>query len=169
MSLINQMLQDLEQRRADGGATVTKVRAVARPAGASAMGWGALGLILLMIAAGVGYWFAAYRPGLPHTPVPAAQVVAAPVPVPAPVTAPEPASPSMPSVLQLASELSQLPRDPAPQVVREAPPPRAPEKSPAETPRPVKVVEAPPAPTRVERDIKQTSPQQRAENAYRGA
>lgn len=170
MSLINQMLQELEQRRADGGTPAAQVRAVSRQSRPNAMLRGAV-VALVIAAAGGGYWLASRQPGhamnTPAPTPPAMPPVVAPVPVAE--SAPEPLS----SVLQMDSELSRLPIPVEQPVKPMLPPVRAslPEAKPTPPPaadKPAKATEAL-VPAGFNKEIKQTSPQQRAENAYRQA
>ncbi len=172
MSLINQMLQELDQRRADGGIPAAQVRAVSRqPRTKVTLHWVAMALVVVIAAAGGGYWFANRQPGnAPGVPAPTPQVIApaaAPVAAPAPVTEPAPTTPA--SVLQMDLELTQLPIPIEKPATLAPPPPRAaiPAAIPA-PPKPAKATEAAP-PMGINKEIKQTSPQQRAENAYRQA
>lgn len=105
MSLINKMLQDLEQRRADatvGGAFADQVRvASAAPGGIHAAWWCALGLAAVL--AGVMAWFWLGQ----RAPV----AVTAAVPPPVPLTLPPAPALAMPS-----------PRDPAQDILMAEPP-----------------------------------------------
>ncbi|MFA5241510.1 MAG: tetratricopeptide repeat protein [Sulfuricella sp.] len=180
MSLINQMLQDLEQRKADGAATAAQVRAVGRPARSSFAPWGWL-LFMLLAAAGGAYWIF----GMPAdksiqpAPLPALESVpeiATPQPVPQPDYAP--------SVLQATSELSLLPSTapaepetraaasavapPAKAEVLPAPVVEKPQPVVAEIKKPALTVE-PSQAAGINKEVRQPNPQQRAENAYRQA
>ena len=172
MSLINQMLQELEQRRADGGMAAAQVRAVSRQARPNAAArWVVLAMLVVVAAAGGGYWLANRQAGNISVPPPA--LVAA-VPAPMPVVEPAP----LPSVLQLASDLGQLPqpvekqvnpvRPPVTEAMPAPPIVDKPLKSAMEAAKPAKVAEALP-PAGINKEIKQISPLQRAENAYRQA
>jgi len=166
MSVINQMLQELEQRRADTGNSAAQVRAVAGQRRSQSNKWVALALGTAAIAGALGYWIYDRQDTklLAPSPVP---VLAQPVES---LQQPE----KMPQVLQLAGELSQLPtvietraKQPAFRVqeAEKAPVAQAMESSPSpvvETPKPERPVE-------INKEIKQASPQQRAENAYRQA
>lgn len=181
MSLINQMLQDLEQRRAEGGTPAAQVRAVPRREPKNSIfRWVVLLLLAGATLGGGGYWLAGSKSGKT---LPSPQTAPAPqTGVPTVVAAPaaEPASP--PSVLQLASELSELPAEPAqrgkPITTKTGDAPQTPaavERIAKAVPEPAKP--APPVAvkgksaetvaTDISKDIKQVSPQQRAENAYR--
>lgn len=179
MSLINQMLQDLEQRRAEGGTPAAQVRAVPRQEPASAMlRWAVLALLVAVALGAGGYWLLGGQGGKPiPSPQPAAPLA---VPAAAPALPMEPTP--QPSVLQLAVELGELPEDPAqpatpvgrktpeaPQVQAVAEKPAKPAAEIAKTaPLPVpKGKAAEGAAVDIAKDIKQVSPQQRAENAYR--
>lgn len=180
MSLINQMLQDLEQRRAEGGTPAAQVRAVPRREPANAIfRWAVLLLLAGAALGGGGYWLVGSKsaktlPSPQPAPAPAPQVgvpaiVAAPVAMPAP------------SVLRLASELSELPAEPEqrkPIATKTGDAPQTPaavERIAKAAPEPAKP--APPVAVKgkspetvaadISKDIKQVSPQQRAENAYR--
>lgn len=166
MSVINQMLQELEQRRAVAGTSAAQVRAVASQKRRKSAPWVVLALGASAIAAVLGYWIYGHL---------AVKVIApSPVVVSAPPVAPPQQPVQMPQVLHLAGELGRLPpvietpaSQPAPraQAAEKALLAPAVESSPSpvvETPKPVRPVE-------VSKEIKQTSPQQRAENAYRQA
>ncbi len=175
MSLINQMLQDLEQRKADGNATAAQVRAVPKPDGPSLVRWGGLLSILLALTAAGAYWIYGMSANNSSQPVPLPEA-AAPKP---------PARPGhAPSVLQLAPELGFLPpalpgalktERSSPAVTR----PEKPEDIPPlvnEKPQPVveeikkpAVPSEPLQPAGINKEIRQLTPQQRAENAYRQA
>lgn len=178
MSVINQMLQELEQRRADGGAAAAQVRAVRRHDGFSAARWAVLAAVLVAAAGGF-YWVAGGHEGKIFSPSPSSVAVpplppaAAPLPAQAP-----PQSEVMPQVLQLAGELGRLPepaRKNAPErlpAVPEAASPAAVENP----PKPVVPIQKQPvsdaatlSPAAINKEIRQLSPQQRAENAYRQA
>lgn len=166
MSVINQMLQELEQRRVDTGTSAAQVRAVAGQRRGKSAKWVVLILGAAAIAAALGYWISGR------------QDTKAPAPLPVPVLA-QPSEPlqqleKMPQVLQLADELRRLPAVIGTPASQPAPRAQAAEKallapivesSPSpvvETPKPIRPVE-------INKEIKQTSPQQRAENAYRQA
>ena len=181
MSLINQMLQDLEQRKLNEGATAAQIRAVGKPGGWSARSWGWLFFILLAVAAGTAFWFFGVPAEQAMQPTPSPAIVSAP-----PVEAPEPVPQieETPSVMQLASELSFMPSSlPAGQEIKVAPPavlaPVKQEASPspalekpqpvvAEIKRPAVAVE-PPQAADISKEIRQLNPHQRAENLYRQA
>lgn len=181
MSLINQMLQDLEQRKADGGATAAQVRAVARQGKPSFSSWGWVLFILLAGGVGIAYWIIGMpiETSIQQTPAPVTVKVPQ-IPTPAPATQPV----NTPSVLQLASDLSFLPSPPfaAPEVKTSTPtmvqpvkqeplPTAAAEKSPpalAEAKKPAVATETPQAPG-FNKEIRQPTPHQRAETAYRQA
>ena len=124
MSLLNQVLRDLDQRQAPGAPAVAKAaapRALAPSAGQRAMRWG-LGLVATLAAIAVGGWaqgsirwpakaadtpvavapVAAPRPVTPAPALPAPAPVAA-VPTPAAAT-PEPSTvaPAAPAAVQVA-------------------------------------------------------------------
>lgn len=174
MSVINQMLQELEQRRADAGTSAAQVRAVAGQRRRKSAQWVVLAVSAVAIVAALGYWFL----GRQEIKMPAPLPVQVSVPPEAPQQQPE----KMPQVLQLAGELGHLPAVIVPPSSQPAPSPRpqatetalvAPvvESSPmpaAETSKPAKAAE-PRQPVEINKEVKQTSPQQRAENAYRMA
>lgn len=161
MSIINQMLQELEQRHAKEEAGAARVRAV-RPVARSNMAvwWLGVALLMLLAAAG-GYWLLVDR---------ADGRLAAPLPAVTPVSTPLPPSrpAAPPSALQMDADINlalvQQPVEPARQatVTTEAPraiePPKAAKKSPE-----------PPPVAEIGKEIKQLSPRQRADNAYRQA
>jgi MSHA biogenesis protein MshN len=217
MSLINKMLQDLEERRSEGEVVLGlqgQLRAVPEQRRAH-RAWWIVSVLLAMVAVGLGSWFwgrqtapaavqpqAALalkmdpdldvRPPKPITtqaaaPAPAAPVAPAPVaaaPVattaPAPVaTAPAPvaAAPAAP-----AKTVSETPAAPAsaPVVVAkvEPTPPAAPQPAPVVLPATMRAsapAKARPAerttefdvPAGVSKQMKDLTPQQRAENEYR--
>lgn len=172
MSVINQMLQDLEQRRADAGTSAAQVRAVAGQQRRRSASLRVLVVSGVAIVAALGYWIA----GRQELKIPAQS----PVVVSAPPAGPQQQPEKMPQVLQLAGELGQLPAAIETPVIQPVPSPRpqAAEKalvasvsessSPpvAESPKAAGATE-PVRPVEFNKEIKQTSPQQRAENAYR--
>lgn len=177
MSVINQMLQELEQRSADGVATAAQVRAVQRPDRSGAVRWV---LLAMLVAAVVGsiYWFAGghegkiFSPAMHPVVAPTLPTVAGIQPVQGPAQ-PE----TLPQVLQLAGELSPLPVLSKKNTVAE---PAAPEvvSAPAVESLPKPVVPTQKAPVAetatlsagaINKEIRQLNPQQRAENAYRQA
>ena len=179
MSVINQMLQELEQRRADAGASAAQVRVVPSPRRRKPGRWIALAVSVIAASAVLGYRVpgreAVKASASPHLPV----VVLPAAPQQQPAQMP-PAQ--MPQVLKLAGALDHLPvanDTPASSPVRTARPPAA-EKAPvaaiaqdapkpvADAPPPVKAAEPGPA-VEISKEIKPASPQQRAENAYRMA
>ncbi|MFN3396919.1 MAG: tetratricopeptide repeat protein [Sulfurimicrobium sp.] len=173
MSVINQMLQELEQRRADAGTSAAQVRAVASQRRRKPGRWIALAVSAIAISAVLGYR------------IPGRQDVKAPAPHSLPVAA-LPAAPlrqpeQMPQVLQLAGALDHLPvasDTPANSPVQ-TDRPHAAEKAPVaaiaeDAPKPVAdappVKDTEPGPAvEISKEIKPASPQQRAENAYRMA
>lgn len=164
MSVINQMLQELEQRRVDAGTSAAQVRAVAGQRRGQSTRWVVLALGAAAIAALLAYWIYGRQDAKPPAPLPA-PVLAQPV---APLQQQEQVSQG----LQLAGELSRLPA--AIETPASQPAPRAPaaekallapavESSPSpvvEMPKPVRQVE-------INKEVRQVTPQQRAENAYR--
>lgn len=156
MSVINQMLQELEQRRADAGVSAAQVRAVVDQRRRKSAPWLVLALSAVALSVALGYWISG-RPGAK---------VSAPPATPLSVSPAEPLQPEkMPQMLQLAGELSQLPAA----IETPARPPAALPRPPvAEKAQLSPIVEhAPPLVETVNKEIKQISPQQRAENAYR--
>lgn len=182
MSLINQMLQDLEQRMADPGATAAQVRAVSRQGKPSRARWVWLLLVLLAAAGGGVYWMSGLSVPPLHLPAPQA----GPPAMPQDAAAPEPAArpDATPSVLQLAPELSLMPAAQLPAAKAEsreppvaskpgagpAPLPAAekPQPAVAEVKKPALAPDAP-QPAGINKEIRQPGPIQRAENAYRQA
>lgn len=167
MSVINQMLQELELRRSDASISAAQVRAVAGRRRPRWVLWilPALGAAAIFVA--LGYWI----PRQQATVVPASLPVTALAPPPAALPVTPQLVEEAPQAFQLASELGPLPAQAA-----------KPSSPPVKTPLlPAPVVEAAvekpkpaakhePAPrVAIDREIKQTSPQQRAENAYRQA
>lgn len=181
MSLINQMLQDLEQRKADGCATAAQVRAVSRPARSSFVPWGGLFFLLLAVAAGGAYWFFSMPANKISQPAPLPAMASVPK-IAAPQQAPRPTDAL--SVLQPASDLSLAPPSPptkpaiiaaistadtpAKQEILPAPVVENPLPAVAEIKKPAIVVELVQT-AGVNKEIRQPSPQQRAEHAYRQA
>lgn len=173
MSVINQMLQELEQRRADAGTSAAQVRAVAGQRRHNSVLWIALATGVVVIAV-LGYWML----GRQEVVMPAAS------PAPAVALPAVPLSPheQMPQVLQLAGELGHLPAVSDAPASRPVPAPRPPvegkalvaavaenpPRTTADLPKPAKVAD-PVQPVEISKEIKQISPQQRAENAYRTA
>lgn len=181
MSLINQMLQDLEQRKADGGATAAQVRAVSSPVKHSFYPWLRVLFLLLAMTLGGAYWFFSMP----------TQSIDQPAPFPAMVHVPEIAAPHPTpqpddalSVLQPASELSlsptALPAEPeiiaAVSSMDTSAKPEVLPALPAEKPLPIVAeikkqaitVESPQT-TGINKEIRQPTPHQRAETAYRQA
>lgn len=174
MSVINQMLQELEQRRADAGTSVAQVRAVASPRRRKAGRW----IVVLAVSVIAASAVLGYR-------VPGRDAVKAsaspPLPGVALPAAPRQQPAQMPQVLQLAGALDHLPaaKDTPASSPALTPRPRAAEEAPVaavaeDTPKavadapPVKAAEPGPA-VEISKEIKSVSPQQRAENAYRMA
>lgn len=185
MSLINQMLQELEQRKAEPGATAAQVRAVnsARRGGAAYWRW--LLLLLLAGTAGAVYWVVSTPSEKGRLPVQTPGKVMAPQATPsAPV--PVPIKNNTPSVLQLAFDLGTVPSAPpvVPEEKKTLPVAVLPEKQ-ESRPVPVPVLAKPPVVVAeakvkagpaelpqsadINKEIRQPNPQQRAENAYRQA
>ncbi len=123
MSLINQMLQDLEQRRADGtslAVEASQVRAVTGVPRVHVAWWLALALLTALLGLGLWSWLRA--PQLGHAPAAVlASSLAAPAPAqPAPTAAPVAASiPQIDSGAAVAPVVTQA-------AAAAAPPPAAP-------------------------------------------
>lgn len=184
MSVINQMLQELEQRRVDGGAAAAQVRAVQRPDRSGAIRWV---LLTMFVAAVVGsvYWFADghegknFRPAMHSVVAPTSTLSPAAGTRPVQAQAqPQPQPETLPQVLQLAGELGQLPVSSKKNTVAEPPATEVVPAVPAveSLPKPaVPIQKAPVAETAalssgaINKEIRQLNPQQRAENAYRQA
>jgi MSHA biogenesis protein MshN len=180
MSLINQMLQDLEKREAAplAGAVVPgQVRAVARRASAPSVWWA----LPLLLAAAIGGWLL-LRPAAPvlerTVPRPAAGL---PVPPPSPSDAPV-GEPVLQSSLQLSTLLLAARNASAPEQPVAAPQPATPPAAPRHpepgraAPALVVSAELSTAPAKAEREQpaidkrpRELSPQQQAENEYRKA
>ena len=198
MSLINQMLQDLEKRQ-PGGEThpLSAVRAVPRYRRVPYF-WPLL--LLLAVAASVLAWQLLQAPASPK-PAPPPALAAAPstppppaaepepvpdplpeapaepaqsaeAPVPAAAVAPPAASrPLAPPSLKESTELSFVPKPaaPAPKIASQPP---APQAAPPAAPRVAPVTQAAAdtaAPASVTKQVREFSPQQRAEIEYRKA
>lgn len=186
MSLINRMLQDLEQRRSPGGEQVLLpgVRAVAPRGSERRSGWWLVTLAVLLGIIAVLAWLLQRQPSVPVNSSVAPVVVQPPV---APVMAPAPAQPTLAS-----PPLAEIPAVPKPVAAKkaEAPPvnrAKVPEKSP-EVASPAipsveiikSVEEAKPAPSKNDNagkrsetigvaPAKQISPRQQAEFLYQKA
>ncbi|MBZ0105772.1 MAG: tetratricopeptide repeat protein [Sulfuricella denitrificans] len=183
MSLINQMLQELEQRKADTGTTAAQVRAVGSTRRSAYVSWGWGLLLLLAGAAGGIYWEVSKPVDKTSQQVQPPAKVSEPV-ASTPVPAPEPVEDNTPSVLQLAANLSFLPSTPPAEHEEKKPLPAA-TMPPKQEARSTPVVEKPQAgvtetkikavqtaplsATDINKEIRQLNPQQRAENAYRQA
>ncbi|MBZ0132184.1 MAG: tetratricopeptide repeat protein [Rhodocyclaceae bacterium] len=138
MSLINQMLQDLESRRAtlsgDAGAT-QEIRSL--PPQRAAVPWTLiLGGIALVLMAGAGAWW--FMGG--------GQATMAPTPLPAPVAAVTPATPIAPPPAAVAPELPQQTAETASAVTPTAAPAVVVPPAAAEPPVAEKVTSLPPRP-----------------------
>ncbi len=196
MSLINQMLQDLEKRQ-PGGEThpLSAVRAATRYRKVRYF-WPLL--LLLVAAAGALAWQLlqapasfgpAPQPLTAAAPLPAAALPAAiepesrPMPESPPETSAEPAAVSGPAVdapasrppvlsgLKESTELSFMPRpaEPAPKTAGLPPPPAA-KKLPPATSQVAPIITSDAAtPANVTKQVRQLTPSQRAENEYRKA
>lgn len=196
MSLINQMLQDLDARRADDlerQKLQREIRALppAR-AGRGKVHYLAFGVGLSLAAAGGWYGYTAHF-----------QAAAQPIPVAPPPPAPPPPSPLLPMQAMLPTEVAALP-EPAEEIREESPPaatapsspapPKQPKPAPRPTPsadkigKPVAVSEAevkiPPPPTKpvasekgkaeavagqIEKTPSAATPRERADLEYRKA
>lgn len=173
MSLLNQVLRDLDQRQAPGAPAVAKAaapRALAPSAGQRAMRWG-LGLVATLAAIAVGGW----AQGSIRWPAKAADtpVAVAPVAAPRPVTP----APALPAPAPVAAVPTPAAATPEPSTVAPAAPaavqvavaaPTARSK-PASKPQPAgdtaPVAAAKPEP-RIELRTAARSPQERAEALY---
>jgi MSHA biogenesis protein MshN len=127
---------------------------------------------MAVIVAALGYWIAGRQEIKISEPSP----VVAPAPPAVALQQPE----KMPQVLQLAGELGQLPAVIETSAVQPAPSSRSqlqekaliapvvesPPRPAVETPKPAAAAE-PVRPVEISKEVKQSSPQQRAENAYR--
>jgi MSHA biogenesis protein MshN len=180
MSVINQMLVDLERRRASGEernripdhvrALPDDVRVVRGPA----LRMAAVGAVMLLLAAAAWWWLAGRSPAVPAS----ASIPA--VTASAPVTGPEPRDTEF-IARRLTLDLGYVPEAPAVAAERDATPvldtasiirPRA--SPPAPVPPPVvkKTAEpaAPPAPVEIDKQLRKPTTRQRAEAEYaRGA
>lgn len=186
MSLINQMLQDLEKRQPGGDSPpLSTVRAVPRQrrlrffwplllllaAVAGALAWQLWRTATPQKAAPLPVIAAPTPPSAPPPvtpepqPAPAPELAAAPaVPLeaPAPLPTPSDTRPLIEPTLKESVELSRLPKaTPAPK------PSAAPAPSAVPAPRPAAA--APVAPYTVAKQVRELSPQQRAESEYRKA
>lgn len=169
MSVINQMLQELEQRQAGDVAPAAQVRAVRHRGGdGGARRALSMSVAVMFVAAAVGgvaYWLWG-GPGEKNLALPA---VSASVP-----SAP-PRAETLPQVLQLAGELSQLPAPSGKSSpLMQSPVPAAPtealaHKNDAPAPKPQPAEELASQPVAISKEIRQPGPQQRAESAYRQA
>ena len=168
MSLINQVLSDLEKRGA-GNTGGEEVRAVPRTEQRRGWLWGALALLLLAAAAGWG-WKNRSRPVVPTVPaaVPPARVDAAALPAAQPVAAMA-SPPALPAVEEeqapasrLSFELSSIPLPLAEAPRRAKPPQRQQAKA-----QPAVNVPAPSAEAEYAgQPIKRISPQQQAADEF---
>lgn len=108
MSLINQMLQDLEKRHAAAGKTAAlsgEVRAVPGPASIASPVLLVSGLVLLVLVAAGGAWLYLHK----TTQAPVVAVVPPVAPAPAPVPEPAVPSPVEAAVVPQASPTTRLP------------------------------------------------------------
>lgn len=182
MSLINQMLQDLDRRSADGagGAAIhNQIRAVPARDKARGLGWIVLAFILLAVAGGLAWFW--LRPPISAVPVLPPLEQTRPL-----VMKPEPALSALPLNMRqkevAPASMSDLPA-PEMQLSNHAKPADVkslPESKPKET-VPVSVADqeseilAPPpaliaskgVSSNINKQIKELTPQQRAENEYR--
>lgn len=183
MSVINQMLQELEQRRGDGGTVAAQVRAVQHRDSPAILRWIILLAVLGLVAGGVAWWMRGGLPLSPKAPEPPAAALPAAAPPAETVDVPRlgdqrPQPEQLPQVLQLAGELGQppAPRNSHPAAARPAGP--AAGAGPAEEgtersgnrPAPLPpVAEETASPVVISKEVRQPSAPQRAENAYRQA
>lgn len=188
MSLINQMLQDLEKRQSGIEVSpLTSVRAVPRQHN-MAVFWVLL-LVLFLAVAGVIGWLlwdkyfsspGAETPAIAEAPKPIKPAVVAPAPQPAPETLVQPAAPAAPVPAEPApaapqqtgapaaelDTLSELPAQPPPKAAAPAPAPKPkPPAQPATSSQPA----ADSGSIAFSKQIRELTPQQRAENEYRKA
>ncbi|MDO8890846.1 MAG: tetratricopeptide repeat protein [Sulfurimicrobium sp.] len=181
MSLINQMLQDLEQRKADGNTTAAQVRAVPKTDGPSFVRWGGWLSLLLAVTTAGAYWIYGMSANQSNPPAPLPAITGSPDTA---ALKPLAQQDYTPSVLQLAPELSFLPSTlpGAPETERSATATIQPEKKEdipptvQENPQPAvaeikkqAVTIESPQPAGINKEIRQLTPQQRAENTYRQA
>ncbi|WP_297528109.1 tetratricopeptide repeat protein [Thiohalobacter sp.] len=185
MSLVNQMLRDLEQRRGDAAAAVHTLEGLrAAPANGPEAGlrWpiALAGLGLIAAAAAVGWWLASADEAAPGTASPASIQVASPAAVPATTRAE-----TMPENAQLAASDagadSAAPQEPAAgndQVPAGTPGPAdrpeaaapAPTAGDATPKAPVRVREAAPTPApAMRKSVHTPTPAEQAEAAYADA
>lgn len=180
MSLINQMLQDIEQRRGEAVAAPGGVRAVTRRGADRSGRWIALAALLVVgLGGGFAVWQAGTREPAPPPAVAAnaPQTPARPLPTPVvqaelqPVSAPPPQE-IAPRADVVPAPVVAAPQAPATIKASLSPPPR--QASAAKPATPVAPV-APGEPEKtaaepdVPKEIKSVSPQQRSEYAYRQA
>lgn len=184
MSLINQMLQDLEQRQSATGSVAAQVRAVdsaRKPPSKRWIAWLAVGGLAVLGIAGV----VAYSQNRASQPVAAPEVPepAAPAtPAPGQAVAPQPVDEPLvdaPTVLQLASMLATAPeiRQPPASASQLIPVADLPQPKPGEraapiaapAPVPARQASAPKADAVINKEVRQLSARQRAENLYQQA
>lgn len=191
MSLINQVLNDLEKRGTDAVAKTDIVRAVPTTAAGwqRPVAWGLAGLVLVAVLAGGVLWKIRQHKPVPHAAKP---IVTAKPKVEAAKTAPQPQSAKLAAVqqpedypapsLSLSFELSSIPlpsSKPAPQPAAPAKQSKVPKKrQPVPVKRQVHVAQekpkAPPAKTEMQEEyggppIKHISPQQQAQDEFNQA
>lgn len=180
MSLINQMLQDLEKRQPGGEALPpSSVRAVPRP---RRVRFFRPLLLLLGAAAGVLAW-QFWRAPAPREAAPAIAAAPAPDAQPQPAPLPEASPPSLVAAAPAQAAETEIPPSPPPTEKRPATQPALEES--AEARLTVQPAEAPPAPKAapapqavagdadtlpgIAKQVRERTPQQRADNEYRKA
>jgi MSHA biogenesis protein MshN len=180
MSLINQMLQELEQRQTASGTVAAQVRAAQTtrpPASGRWMAWSALGLLVVVLSAGGAYYFQTRAPQpvvtaeAPNSVAPPAQ--ASPVPIPAqPAPPPVAVAETPPSVLQPAPSLGVVPEIKPPPPAENKLIPMADSSPRPPDVRPMPTQKSPPPPKgdgEINKEVRQLSARQRAENLYQQA
>ncbi len=166
MSLINKMLQDLEQRRADGsvpGAFPDQIRAVAPPRGVHPAWWLAMALAVMLTGATTWLWF---QQGAPAN---ATQSVATPAP-PAQIPDQNPALEDQPDATPVIVAIN-TPVVAAHQETTTFDKPRIASAKPVTPPRgnaPLPAEDSNKS-TDIKKQITEPTPQQHAENEYREA
>jgi len=182
VSLVNQMLRDLEQRRGEAGAEVHTLEGLrAAPANAPAPGlrWpiALAGATLIAAAAGIGWWLASADENAPGASSPASmQVASAPA-------APEPATTEVATIAEDARDAApdadakgatspkpasgnqQDPADTAESANRAAEPAPTAGKTTATIPAPERMAKREPAPV-MHKSVRTPTPAERAEAAY---
>lgn len=182
MSLINQMLQELEHRQTTTGTVAAQVRAVdsaRNPSSKRWIAWLSVGvLVLLGVAGGVAYLQSQATQSVEADET--TKIAAPPVPVaptaPAQTQAAEkPVADSPPTVLQQASTLGSVSEARTPLVtasqlipVTDLPQPKQGDRA-APTPVPAQKASTPKTDAVINKEVRQLSARQRAENLYQQA